>query len=548
MEQVRLRSTELGTSSLFLLNALPVLEATPDGRRLLITLPLKTIFMQTGQFNLPGDLLQGNQVLIFDLDTLTKTGFVSLPAIPIDLRITPDSRHAIVLEPMNESDFAENLIFKNVLLDAAQLQTIDLDAWTLDQWALTGGRVAPVWAKAAAAETARLGSPTSTTGISQIFSVIPGTEFDLSFRAWTSAEGAEASLFWLTSDCEMPSQITIPIQAPGCERELRLHTQRVRVPQTAQHAELRFRQPAGEYMLLDNVRLGPPATTSTNNNFTARTVQKDPVSGNSVTLPDGWTLVQGGTPADSIINFPDEGGIELKAPPAGSVALKQGLNILPGKEFVLRLQAYPKDTLSPKGNPGVDISWVGSQAAPLHYEITRQSFDIVLIEGNVPADATAAELVFTQPSEGSLYIGWALFSQPQPVEIPVTFLSEAPGQLTIISPVVTFDPDGSDRTSTSAGTQAPSKNPAAPATPTPVPNGCKPTPPDDVPPPVGGSPKAGDGTFIAEPELDFGHCPCCETVHFLKEPEYHVTDTGMLVMEGECPNCHTQVSIYPMKR
>jgi len=114
--------------------------------------------------------------------------------------------------------------------------------------------------------------------------------------------------------------------------------------------------------------------------------------------------------------------------------------------------------------------------------------------------------------------------------------------------VVAFDPDGSNRTSGPVATPAPSNSPQTPTTPVPVPNGCKPTPPDDVPPPIGGTPKAGEGPFIAEPVMDLGHCPCCETMHHLEEPDYHVTDTGMLVMDGECPNCHTRVSIYPIKR
>jgi hypothetical protein len=73
--------------------------------------------------------------------------------------------------------------------------------------------------------------------------------------------------------------------------------------------------------------------------------------------------------------------------------------------------------------------------------------------------------------------------------------------------------------------------------------GCAPTPPDDFPLPAGDAGKPGGGEFLEEPLV--GHCPCCETFHFLEHPVSTYTESGMLVVKGRCERCGADSVIYP---
>jgi hypothetical protein len=117
----------------------------------------------------------------------------------------------------------------------------------------------------------------------------------------------------------------------------------------------------------------------------------------------------------------------------------------------------------------------------------------------------------------------------------VTFLSEAPGELAVAAPVVAYDLAAEPR-----------PRPVKPQPPEPL--GCKPTPPEDVPPPPEAPPKPGEKPMPPEPELEPGFCPCCETFHFLEEPEEVLSEGGMVGLSGTCQTCQADVVIFPARR
>ena len=88
--------------------------------------------------------------------------------------ITSDSRRAFVLTQQNDNSQP---------CYGYYLWAIELDGWTADGWALTGGRVAPVCVPGAVKPTARLGHPSASTGLAQVFAVTGGQTYELRFSA-----------------------------------------------------------------------------------------------------------------------------------------------------------------------------------------------------------------------------------------------------------------------------------------------------------------------------------------------------------------------------
>jgi hypothetical protein len=256
-----------------------------------------------------------------------------------------------------------------------------------------------------------------------------------------------------------------------------------------------------------------------------------------------------------VLSFPEGGGITLTAPASSAVALVQTVTVTAGKDYILEARAYPQGPPSPEENPSVELRWLGAEGTrlevdPRRAEITQTDFDLLLLSGVVPEGAASVELAFIQPAEGALHIDRAYFSQPIPVVIPLTFVSEAAGQLDVIAPVVAYDPGGHPGGHPGGRPEArpPSGVPGGPA-PAPeastpeAPIDCAPTPPDDFPPPPGGVPSPEGGPYPERPPV--GRCPCCETYHTVEKPHAARTQTGMRVVTGYCPNCRATTVVYP---
>ncbi|NIV32986.1 MAG: hypothetical protein GWN58_27145, partial [Anaerolineae bacterium] len=371
---------------------------TPDDTRLLIS------------------FTTAEQLMVIDTTTITPSTTIDLAARPLALTVTSDSRRAFVLERRTDP------IVGGVLFQV-QIQAVELDVWTADDWALTVGRVAPVYVPEAEQPTARLGSPLDDTGLSQVFPVSSGQEYELRFRARAGEPGAIAELFWLSQGCGLLDELSVDIQQPPCGAGLQWHAIRGTAPPDVDQAELRFIQPAEGYMLLDDVSFMAPVEATANGDFSIQeeVVVIDPVTNRpvidpvtnrpmTVTLPQGWRVEP--VAVDGIWTELPDGGIRLTALTASPAMLIQELPIKADKPFHLEFQAFPYGQPSVQGNPRVELRWIGSQAKPVTYELVPQRFDVTVLDGTVPADATGAELVFIQPPGGKLDVIRVRLSQP----------------------------------------------------------------------------------------------------------------------------------------
>jgi DNA-binding beta-propeller fold protein YncE len=455
---------------------------TPDGTRLVIADHL------------------GSQVALVDAMTGEQTETIALPRRPVAIAVAPDSRRLFALTFVKGDS-------------GPTVHAIELDAWTADAWALTGGRISPVSILSSAQPTARLGSPTDDTGLSQLVRVDAGQTYELAFRACASAAGATAELFWMNETCGLLGQQAIDIQQRQCGGQLMPHTLRAAAPAGVTVAEVRFRQPASDYTLLDDVSLRAPRSATGNGDFAEKS-EVTGADGETKALPTGWQV----NPDAKAIAFIDNGLI-LSAPAIGPSMLTQQVMLTPSRPFVLQVRAWPDGKPSANGNASIELRWHDSSESPIKRELAAYDFDVLTIQGMVPADADGTDVVITQPAEGRLRIESIALSQPQTAVVPLTFLSESPGQLSVIAPVVAFDVSGDP-------------NPIPANAPLPQPIACKPTPPDEdpVPPNDGG----GGG----------GYCPCCEGKHPLNDPDECVSETGMPCHCGTCVNCEADVTMY----
>ncbi|MGD2076749.1 MAG: hypothetical protein PVH18_00050 [Chloroflexota bacterium] len=527
-----------------------------------------------------------DRVVVVDIGSWSRLASIDLPFKQYALAITPDSRRLFVtgfnaaVTEMESDDTGDddtggveiggvaggllltNAVFVGpaVQLDLSfQLAKVELDGWTADEWALTGGRIAPVALNGDVQKAARLGSPHQLSGVSQVFPVRSGVEYELSFRARADKPGAEAELFWLNEECGSLDTVTVEIKQPACGQGLQRHAVRTTAPPGATHAELRFRQPAGDYILFDDVSFRAPDNLAANGDFSTNSS----ASANGQ-APAGWEIGSANGTSGGSTEAQASGGIYLKATAGQPATLSQAVSVRPGEPYVLTVEAYPYGPAATAGQPTVSLIWTGNQVAPLTRELTQSQFDTLIVRGQAPAGVTGAEIRFEQPAGGTLAIDSVVLEQPLLVEVPVTFLSETPGELTIIEPVVAYDVVDSQVNEPATVADSNSSQPVD--EPTPTDSGqpgaeqqgdlagsqpeqpeipCKPTPPHR-------QPRSADA---AEPdELDMlekpppPYCPCCETFHYLEVPDVKLTKSGMPKLHGNCPICQTKVVMYPVRR
>lgn len=491
------------------------LATTPDGHALLLT----TTEMRAGSERLQVRLLT------LDAHTLETRHTTRLAGELVNaLAVTPDSRRLYLAGIAGRDPVA------------GHLQMLELNRWSADGWALTGGRAAPIHLAGTDAFAARLGSPDQSAGFSQVFAVAAGEPYELRFRAWTAGPNVIAELIWLDASCGAPevAEIAIPPTTPA----VALHTflWRGRAPAAAVAAELRFRVPAGNYLLLDNVSFAAPEKATLNGDFA---VVAPPTAAGEPAVPQGWTLGKAIRPAADTITWPATGGLRLTAGPATPASLQQSLALQPGQPFTLTIQGHPHGPLSSQGSAHLTLSWVGSAEPSLKHTFIAEQYDLALYQGTVPDDATGAELRLVQPPGGTLHLDRVEVTQPDLVTIPVTLLAEAPGEVVISNPTVSFEVGTPPLPPSSEAELVLESDPAGPET---IPAGCAPTPPDAAPPLPTGEGRPGTAHLIPEPLPVY--CPCCEQHHMLKTPQTVFVHRVMRGRRGVCPNCGTTVVAF----
>ncbi len=361
------------------------------------------------------------------------------------------------------------------------------------------------------------------SALSQVTPVIASCAYDFSFQAIATDTDAVAEIFWRGSSCQaveadparipikvfpqintnqiepgallsIPSSIFSPTSAAFVINSLQLHRARVTAPAGAEQAEIRFSVPEGVIAFIDNVSLMSTAETIANGDF--RQIDKNQIT--------NWMVLSGSSNGISLVR-------PIKFDNSGNPApfeIAQSIAVKPDQFFTLSVVKRETQPSAQGALPGVELRWLNDGGveigAPVALELDQASFGALLASGVSPPDATQAEIHIIVPPGASQEIENLSLSFPTRTLIPVTFVAQAPGELSVADWQIAYE-------------EAPVTRPPIP------PRGlCAPTPPGQIP----GETGAGQG-----------FCKCCDSQRPMADAVPMRTANNAPALVGRCANC-----------
>lgn len=396
--------------------------------------------------------------------------------VPIQLQVGSGEQARTVLldrfQPMGRVDFAldfpEVAEAFNEYLDAnikkrcpeaEHLVNGDFASGTLqpDEWELTAGEVALVRQEDFPQSYIKLGNLQSSepTGLSQISPMMGGCQYLFEFTGSAiGAEGAEAfaEIIWLSENCGVIriDQIAFPprrspvggVAISSNERLLSVNQIDKFIPRNANlvapidavQAEIRFLISEGGEALVDQVSL--KATIEGVINADLRDIRSG--------APEGWSVSPPDLEDPVSIRFEQEKPAIVITNPAEndeSLVFSQHVPVSPGRPFIFEF-AGRVDAVG-QVFPDVLLRWKkvdGTSLPTIHVgPILPASPDRHFLEGKVPMDISELEIQIHLPPGASLLIEGVSFRQDEMIEVPLNFISYAPGELTVSGLQVAYD-------------------------------------------------------------------------------------------------------------
>ncbi len=302
-------------------------------------------------------------------------------------------------------------------------------------WTRVSGLVAPACAGQPGRRVAFLGQaaspvPTTNTVLSQVVAISPGCPYELAFDGAAGVEGAVAEVLWRGQDCAAAGSSAVPIAVdanlnplPGTKPQepvLRPHLLRLAPSAGVAQAEVRFRVPQG-------------AAAVTAVSLRANDAILAGLRPGTAGTPDPWFQIPAGAPGFSRAVTGDT--VRLRNAGAQATALAQTVNAPAEKPFHLEVRAR-STVADPRSVPAFELRWLkadGTAAAPATVlEARPESFDGLAASGTVPKGTAKAELRIVIPPGATLDVQSLDLRFPIHVDVPVTFVAETTGELTLL--------------------------------------------------------------------------------------------------------------------
>ncbi|MBW4710448.1 hypothetical protein KX928_21875 [Roseobacter sp. YSTF-M11] len=320
--------------------------------------------------------------------------------------------------------------------------------------------------------------------LSQVLTVSPGCPYRLTFRGFGLAPGGRIEVIWRSADCGVagvdvlepppasviadPVVFSAAVSGGPILAAIPAATLDTTAPAGAQQAEVRLVASPDDSFFVDVVSLTAGTRSLANPDMREAAAPED-----GTRAIKGWETAPQDAFADAAFSFgAGLGGVTLsnRDTRGRTLVLRQGITVIPGTRVAAGLE-----TTAPADGPDpvFSIVWHGSERAPLTTAVSRDGAEITRLAGTVPDTVRQAEVQIALAQNATLTVVAVAVEAAPPAEVPVAFLSEAPGRLTVRDFTVGFRPRPVPQT------------PVAPGTP------CAVTPPDAAP---------GD---VCEPD------PCC---------------------------------------
>lgn len=321
--------------------------------------------------------------------------------------------------------------------------------------------------------------------ISQVMPVSPGCPYRLVFRGFHFFPGARIELIWRAAGCGVArvDELTPPAVIAGDPIDLDASavfgpfigaipaaTLDIVAPETAEQAELRVWAGPGDTVFIDTLSLhGQPSGLRNPDlrEFASDTSQASPFVGWTVTPEQAFQETDGQPSPFS--HSPTLAGTRLaNSDTTGRVlVLAQRIAIQPGQHFSAGLESELPVAAPPGQRPVFGVMWYNGEevvdSPPLASAIDPSGSGITRLAGPVPEAASHAELRIEVPAGSQLTVIAVAADTDPPEDVPVSFLSEAPGRLNVRDFTIAFRP-------------APATSPSAT-----VADPCAPTPADSAP-------------------------------------------------------------------
>jgi DNA-binding beta-propeller fold protein YncE len=457
----------------------------------------------------------GQTASIIDLAGRRVSGTIALGAPQRAIAVTPAGDRIYAIESAADG--------------SGTLVSIQVGSFLPVEWNLTAGRAAPFCLPDPFHLTALIGERPALKGedadpapaaMSQTVPVVASCLYEFSFYGIASDEDALAEVLWIGRDCALLRTDRVPIQpveraarkelllasavaAAAQPPLLKLHRTRMAAPAGAGQAEVRFSTPGGVQAVVDQASLSAAAEALTNADLSLREEGR----------LAGWDLQS--SPGSGVRLVTVEGGVQLRNAGAETAGLVQSIPVAGGQSFSLAFRGRATRLQSAAENPRLELHWPAQDGtpagAPVALEILPDNFDFAAASGLSPAAAAEAELHLTAPPGTTLEITYVSLRFTSASTVPLTFIAEAPGQLSVSNWRVAFEEVA----------------PAAPRVPE---KGlCAPTPPGRAP-----GESSAEGCF----------CPNCETAQPLTAAETTVTRAGRAAVSGPCPGCGARLTRF----
>lgn len=492
------------------------------------------------------------------IETATRTSAtISVGPSPVDVGVSPDGTRAYVLESDNSIsviDLGRQVVTENfkfvpgsitpapaavalaLSLQGDQIYVahnghnsfvspIQFGTRRPAEWQITSGMVRPFCLPPSFHLVAVLGSDPKPSAMSQVVPVAESCLYEFSFQGIaiesdSNEPPAMAEVLWLGRDCGLLRADQVPIKlrevapvdtpppravlfaAGAADRtaSLELHRVRLTAPAGADQAEVRFTVPSNAAGAIDQVSLIATSEVATNADFK---LQED---GRLA----GWTLSPGVAPGFAVLAADD--GTQLRNAGAVTAELVQTVEAKSGAPFTLEFEGKAVAGSTLQKSQRVELRWLNAAGAstgsPTVIEILPDGLASSVGSGTAPADATQAEIHLIVPAGTTQVVKRVSLRFSTPTIVPVTFIAEAPGELTVSGVRVAFE-------------QVEATAPAVPDR-----GLCIPTPPGRGP-----GETSGDSCF----------CHHCESEQPIVEQKAVVTSAGRPSLTGKCATCGTKL-------
>jgi hypothetical protein len=273
--------------------------------------------------------------------------------------------------------------------------------------------------------------PVSTAALSQVVPVVAGCTYELAFEGIARERDAVAEVLWKTGACGTARTDTVDItpidlDGPDGPPVLANHRVRLQAPVGATQAEVRFRAPAGVLALVDGASFRGTAASVLNGEL------------RGAGLPEPWKLDPEGSPGFVVAARQD--GLRLRNAGTREVAVSQEIELGEGRDFLLEVQARSVPVSATQGAQAarIEVRWLpGGTVAS--WELPVEGFEGLSARGTAPEGTARAELRLVVPPGTAMDVRSVDLRFPDPAQVPVAFVAQAPGELAVLGWELLYD-------------------------------------------------------------------------------------------------------------